>query len=130
MRAQKMLAKSGVDLRQLSAHDLVIWDFDCTLTSQHLYKTLHMENASGWRRTWGDRLFTWWSSRKTDNPAEAVYGIDPCDIVVKVQKKSTLWKEFVVDFVFGGAKKVSELKRLLKRGCSRHIVLRSLCCHA
>ena len=121
---QKILAESSVNLGQLSAQDVMIWDFDCTLTSQHLYKTLHMEYSNGWRRLWGERLLTWWSSRETTNPAEAVHSIDPCDIIAKVLQSSALWNEFIVDFVFGGAKKVAELKRLLNSSCSRHIVLR------
>ena len=46
------------------------------------------------------------------------------DILEQVQRSASLWREFVIDFVFGGSKRVIELERMLKCGRSKHIVLR------
>ena len=54
------LQTAGVDLAALRSTDIVIWDFDCTLSSAHLYKTLHMNSLPFWRQMWSPRVLTWW----------------------------------------------------------------------
>lgn len=61
--AEQALAMSGVDLHTLRSTDIVIWDFDCTLSSVHLYKTLHMNQIYPWRQKWSPPMSSWWTEQ-------------------------------------------------------------------
>ena len=43
----------------LTPQDVVVWDFDCTLSCTHLYKTLKMDTDNSWSTKWGQRLLSW-----------------------------------------------------------------------
>ena len=61
--AEQALTMAGVDLNTLRSTDIVIWDFDCTLSSVHLYKTLHMDQIHAWRQTWSPPVSSWWQEQ-------------------------------------------------------------------
>lgn len=56
------LLASGVDFKLLSEHDVAFWDFDCTLTRTHYYKTMYMDKYAQWKRKWGGKLSKWWET--------------------------------------------------------------------
>jgi hypothetical protein len=50
----------------LNDSDLVIWDFDCTLSKVHMYKTMNMHMSMSWRDKWGPEFSKWWDRSKFD----------------------------------------------------------------
>ena len=60
---RKVTRQLGLNWRRLGPTDLVIWDFDCTITSVHLYKTIHMFRSPRWEFVWGQMLMDWWTAR-------------------------------------------------------------------
>ena len=67
---------SGVDLESLSEHDVVFWDFDCTLTRTHYYKTMYMDKYPQWKRKWGGKLSKWWETPRGDGDGSDGGGSD------------------------------------------------------
>ena len=69
-QGRKAMARAGVDLATLGPQDVVVWDFDCTLSSIHLWKTLNMRRTTepgffptNYEQVWGGKLMRWWKEQ-------------------------------------------------------------------
>ena len=61
------LRAANLNRSSVGPTDIMVWDFDCTLTSIHLYKTLYMRQTrtpsaqkTSFERKWGPLLSDWW----------------------------------------------------------------------
>ena len=56
------VALSAVNFDALGPDCVVVWDFDCTISSVHMHKTLNMLQTPGWLSRWGPPLVQWWAA--------------------------------------------------------------------
>ena len=66
-QGHQAMARAGVDLKRLGPEDVVVWDFDCTLSSVHFWKTLNLRRTpepgvfpTHFEQVWGAKLMRWW----------------------------------------------------------------------
>lgn len=52
---------------------IVIWDFDCTISSMHYFKTLNMAKHPLWTERWGGLLLEWWRGNKVPEVPSVSY---------------------------------------------------------
>ena len=54
------------------SEDIIVWDFDCTISSMHYYKTLHMAKDPIWTERWGGLLLQWWRGKVSEVPSSCM----------------------------------------------------------
>lgn len=117
--AKELLASKDINFSKLTSRDVLIWDFDCTLSAIHLYKTMHMTTSKSWEGSWGAKLLVWW---RESHPEDVSEEMSATELLDRIQKDPGLWNEFVMGFVFD-----SYLPRLrsflLEASECKHVIL-------